>query len=834
MLNKLLSLLLGFILLSSLEAEAEKVTGIVYDYKTKEPIPYVQVKVAETYIGTVTSDEGYFEIEVPKLPVTIEIKYIGYKSLTLDIKETKNSVSVYLQEESLKLDEITVTPNTSYDQFLLKQIVKNRKHNNPDLLNNIHYRDYTRMSVFVGNIDKRKISSSRIFKNQTEAMIPTSDTTVMMPFFIEESITDHFRSQHNDSVNHVLNRSDGVMNEIKDQVRGVLNKRLTADINLYNNQIEVFQRGFPSPISRMSSIYYNVYVTDSIANGNTKLYKFGFYPKSKKNTTFSGYFWVDSKSWALTEVRAKLPNSANINFVSNFSIAIDYKQNKNGKWFYDQQKMKLHFSLSKQGKDLTGKPFLIQRINTFQEIQQVKTHIQSKEIQQVKTHIQSKEIQQLEQDSILHLVRKQTPMDQFEMSADKGIKILKNNWFIKNVDRFSAMTLNGYYNLNKIDLGPYFSFYNKNEIEGSRVTLPFRTSRKMFDNFTVGGYLGYGFKNKEFAYGGNIGYQFKTPHRSIISSKYHYDYFNLTRNKFIEFIQENPYQKGGGNIISSYTSFEPNPYMLRNQHGDLTYEYELNKSIGFLWRGSLDRYYSNRNVPFITDGKSISNFNTQSILFDTRLSFDQDYDDVFFSRIYYGNNKPIIHLGLLFGHYNINSITNPKSGYYANWNVSVKNRVNIGPTFLKSFVEFGGIIGDVPYPLLNMAKGSRDLGSARYHYNLLHHTSYISDLYFNLHLAYNTGGILFNKIPLIKDFNLREIFTFKTYYGTLRDGHNKVMNIPNFFNTNAPQPYMEASAGITNIFKCLRIEYVYRLNNAESFNSFSDKSGIRFRIEVTF
>jgi len=396
------------------------------------------------------------------------------------------------------------------------------------------------------------------------------------------------------------------------------------------------------------------------------------------------------------------------------------------------------------------------------------------------------------------------------------------------------MTINGYYNLGKLDLGPYFSFYRKNEIEGNRFTLPLRTSEKLFKNLMLGAYVGYGNKNKEFAYGGTMKYLLPSSKRSILSGNYHYDYFDLTKNKFIEFIRENPYQQGGGNIVSSFTSEIPNPYMMRNRHFDITYEHQLNKSLGLLIRPSVNRYYSNYNLKFQKGSDDLSYFDTKNLMLDLRLSFGQDYDEGYFSRIYYGNEKPVFHFTSLLGQYQLPSTDGKKSGYYANLNVSMKNRINMGPMFLKTMIEGGAILGNVPYPLLQLPRGTRDIGAARYHFNLLHHTSFASDLYMSSHLSLNGGGVIFNKLPLIKKLNLREIVTFKAYYGKLLGEHDKVLNMPNMLQAPTKQPYMEMGFGITNIFKCLRVEYVNRINRGDVYNKFSSKHGFRFRIEVSF
>jgi hypothetical protein len=809
-------------------SSAQTISGVVSDKATQEPLPFVNILVIDSNTGVITDNNGQFKLESIALPCSLWVKFIGYKSQEIEVKPNQTFLKVELEEDVQNLDEVTVKPDNSLDLLLLRKIIKNRKKNNPDNIQHIDYKNYARTSVFLNNINKEKASSSRILKGNTDALVASSDSTVMMPFFMDETITNHYRNQgvSNERTEVVTNKSDGVLTEINDQVRGVLEKRLTTQFNFYDNQINILQKGFPSPISSTSLLYYNVYITDSITKGNTKYFKFNFYPKSYKNVTFKGYFWVENKTWALTEIRATLPNSANVNFVSNLSVAIDYEQNKQGNWFYKQQKTKLNLSLSKQNANAKKerKQFVVQKVNVYNNLNNYPLNTLTTSLNPI----------DLSSDSLLAQERIHAPLDSFELSASSGIKSLKNNSYVKAVDKFSAMTLNGYYNLNKLDLGPYFAFYRKNEIEGDRLTIPLRTSEKLFKNFTVGGYLGYGFKNKDFAYGSNMAYQFKTEKRTIIKGNYYYDYFNLTRNKFVEFIKENPYQQGSGNIISAFTSVEPNPYMLRTQHFGLTLEHQLKKSVGVLFRLSHKRLYSNRNVAFIANKQALPHFDVQNILLDTRLSFDQDYDEGFFSRIYYGNNKPVFHFTTLLGRYNLPTAESNKSGNYANFNLSMKSRVNIGPTFLKTLIEGGAIIGDAPYPLLNMPRGTRDIGAARYHFNLLYHTSYVSDVYFNAHFTYNTGGILFNKLPLVKHLNLREIFTFKTYYGMLLGEHDRVMQIPDYLRTTSDAPYMEASAGITNIFKCLRVDYVRRLNTADVFDNFSAKHGIRLRIEVSF
>ena len=120
---------------------------------------------------------------------------------------------------------------------------------------------------------------------------------------------------------------------------------------------------------------------------------------------------------------------------------------------------------------------------------------------------------------------------------------------------------------------------------------------------------------------------------------------------------------------------------------------------------------------------------------------------------------------------------------------------------------------------------------------------FISDHHVGLNIQYYMNGFILNKIPLIKRLQLREVFSFKGLYGGLRDENNPSFNNKVYsWQTNSDgeissftfgsKPYMEASIGLSNIFKILRVDYVKRLNYLDQPGV--SKSGIRARIKFDF
>ncbi|MBL7817352.1 MAG: TonB-dependent receptor [Saprospiraceae bacterium] len=89
-----------------------KLTGIVKDVKSGEPLPFVNVVILGTTKGATTNVDGYFTIlDVPSDTSGLEISYIGYKSKNyyLSPKTPLSNLLIELESQTEILDEVTVT-----------------------------------------------------------------------------------------------------------------------------------------------------------------------------------------------------------------------------------------------------------------------------------------------------------------------------------------------------------------------------------------------------------------------------------------------------------------------------------------------------------------------------------------------------------------------------------------------------------------------------------------------------------------------------------------------------------------------------------------------------
>ncbi|MFY0629680.1 MAG: TonB-dependent receptor [Flavobacteriaceae bacterium] len=99
-----------------------QICGYVFDNKTKEKLLNVSVFQTKTPIGTITNDDGYFELINLTTKNDIHVRFLGYEKqiIPLDNFESGKCISFYLEEETFSLNEIVLS------EYLTKGFYKNK------------------------------------------------------------------------------------------------------------------------------------------------------------------------------------------------------------------------------------------------------------------------------------------------------------------------------------------------------------------------------------------------------------------------------------------------------------------------------------------------------------------------------------------------------------------------------------------------------------------------------------------------------------------------------------------------------------------------------------
>ncbi len=806
------------LVIMSIWAFSQEVAGIVKDEKSGEPIPFSNIWIKGTTIGTMSDVNGQFILKLSRKD-TLCVSSVGYqRKEILSRNITENPLTVLLAEEIQELGEVTVKPEISRAKVLLKKIQERKKENRANIEKVTNYKTYEQTTVYLA-IDSTS-KATRIFHNLDEVTMKLDGQDLRFsPIYLAEMGEKIINGK--DSVAYA--RKDGIFPKLNQTIESLILLNVVIDMDFYKDQIYILGRGMTSPLSNSASLHYDFFLNDSTYIGDTKYFNFSFTPKNKYNPLFTGRFTVEDSTFALTDMLAYVQKEANINFVNGFKANVNYAKKDDGSWFYNDQRISLNLALS-MNKDTVTR-YGSKRIDDISSgnwlVTKTTQYSTSNRLDGVKPRNWKNQPEFV------------TPNALDEGTYERVTK-LKENSVVQGIDAIGGMVLTSYIDCGKIEIGPVFDIYSSNAIEGQRFSLPFRTGEKMFERFTVGGFIGYGTKSNEFKFGTNFAWQPLPTDKFIFRMNYANDYNLVSQDKYLRFIKKNPNTRGNGNFIASLTSREQNPYLKEEKNVTFMMEYNAREDVCVEVSPYFLHSINTPEVHFIHDNVDYKTYNNYGVLLNTRLAFGQYYDKYYFTRVYYIDETPVINLSMDLGQVNLPDSNADNFGLYAQFHGSVVGRVNMGLTFMRYMLNGGYLIGDAPYDLLDQPVGSMSLGYAKYRYNLLHHAAFAHNLYTNLHMDFNGGGIILNRIPFLRKLKLREMASLKCHYGTLTDAYKPVFDLPAYYTTEMSKPYAEVGVGLTNIFKILRVEYVHQLGGTYSNMSFTDKSGIFFRAEMSF
>ena len=84
------------------------IKGTVYEKNSKESLIGANVIIPSSSIGTMTDFDGFFLLEVPNLPIDIEVSFIGFEKKVISVTTTE-ALKIYLGEDKQILSEIVIT-----------------------------------------------------------------------------------------------------------------------------------------------------------------------------------------------------------------------------------------------------------------------------------------------------------------------------------------------------------------------------------------------------------------------------------------------------------------------------------------------------------------------------------------------------------------------------------------------------------------------------------------------------------------------------------------------------------------------------------------------------
>ncbi len=812
----------------SLGALAQKsiVSGKVTDAKTKEPMPFASVMFVGTKSGATTDLDGNYKIETYYSSDSLSAFTIGYQTKTVRVKQGVTLV-INFELAEMTNDSVVVVirpddgPNPAI--ALVKKVLRNKKINNKEKLDSYEYEVYNKVEFDLNNISE-KFQDRKILK-PFDFIFDGVDTTgekPYLPVFMTESISDYTYTRDPKHKKEVVKATkvSGVENESINQFLG----DMYQNTNVYDNEIIVFGKSFTSPISAYCLGFYDYDLVDSGWVDGKWCYKLQFFPRRKAELLFFGEMWINDTTYAVKSVDGTIAEDANINWVKSMQFKQEYNEVEKEVWMCTREETVVDLNITEKKMGMYGRKTTTYRNFT---INKPKEESFFDGFSDVIVNENAGDFDEAYWDKTRHI-----ELTDKEQRIYHMVDTLKNLPQFKTVADIINLFVNGYRVMGNFELGLYYTLYSFNPIEGNRIRLGGRTSNAFSKKLMLEGYAAYGFRDERFKYSGGFLYVLqKNPRMSIAA--------NAKRD------MEQLGQAAGAfrqdNVLSSL--FRRNPANKLTDVTELTgniereWLYGLSNKLFFTHRvlkpaGSTYKYV--RLQPELTEQQQISYLITSEVSLYTRFAYKEKFVYGEFERISLGTKYPTLEVQF---HQSLPGVLGNEFDYQK-LVARVSDKLRFGPFgYLKVQVEAGRIFGNLPYPLLMMHQGNETFFYDEASYNTMNFFEFVSDKWASTWVQYHAEGLFLNKIPLMRRLKWREVASAKAVVGGYDLNNDKILSRDFDYDGKddiyiLSKPFVEAAIGVENIFKVLRVDFIWRLSYLDNPNIV--KYGIRAKLQVDF
>ncbi|MEO8405796.1 MAG: DUF5686 and carboxypeptidase regulatory-like domain-containing protein [Chitinophagaceae bacterium] len=283
-----------------LNAQYFKLTGKVTNNKL-EPLAFASIHVKELQSGTVSHEDGSYELQLEEGKYDLVISMIGYKNKVLTLVVNRNTTQ-----------HIILDPDESKD--LSEVIVKGKMKDRAEefIRNVIRHKDELQaasgaysVDVYIRALQKDSfaIKAKKLQKDTSEQLREKREMAKMSLAEISLHYDQSTNGQIKEERLGVSRRGDP---------NGLFYLTITdGDFNLYNNLIKakaVSSIPFISPVSYSGLIAYRFKTIKTEHRNKQKIYTISIKPRQVSNATVEGEITIADSSWVILSATFRLPD----------------------------------------------------------------------------------------------------------------------------------------------------------------------------------------------------------------------------------------------------------------------------------------------------------------------------------------------------------------------------------------------------------------------------------------------------------------------------------------------------------------------------------------------
>ena len=849
-------LLIPTTLFAQKTGERVRVYGNISDIATEEALPYTSVRVKNTTNGCSSDNNGNFSFYAT-LQDTLIISSIGYKEQRIVLtQKTKMPLRIKMSATDYTLTEVTIKPKkeryTRKDNpavALAKNIIEHRNDNSEKTKPFFSRKRHETLHLAINNF---RISTNSNFGKKFEFLEQYIDTSLISGLPIlnvsaRETIgTDYYSQQPERERKHIVGRIRNGIDDIftTDEIDGLF-EEVFKDVDIFQDDVSIFRNKFVSPLSKIGPGFYRYYIMDTVEIEGEKYTDLTFAPFNAESFGFTGHLYVATdSSHFIKAIDMTVPKEINLNFVEFLNIKQSFNKLDDGTRMLDNEKLLCELKLVNASNGIYAHRNVSYANYSFQS-DSLAEEILKSPLPVVEDDNSTKRGKEFWNTNRIRTVSEK------EESVGNMLEKLRSIPFFYWTEKCVSFLFTGWVPFRENDppafYGPVNTTFSYNGLEGLRIRTGAMTSAYLNPHLFGRFYVAYGCKDNKWKYMGELEYSFKKKKEHANEFPIHSLRLRYEHDIF-QYGQDYLYTNKDNFVLSLKRGSDNKVGYVRN--AEFTYTHELHNHFSYklALRNRID--IESRFIKFertqTVDGTTTSTFSHDLKQSEAELTLRYAPGEKFlqskWNRISLLPEKPVFTLSHKVGFKGILG----SEFYYHHTEARIEKRFWFSAFgYADCIIKGGKVWNKVPFPLLIIPNTNLSYTIQKESYWLMNPMEFFNDQYASWDVAYHMNGLLFNRIPLLRKLNWREVLTCRGMFGHLSE-----KNRPDPLNTGvlyklpydsndyeshymkSNLPYVEASVGIENIFKVLRVDYVRRFTYTDLPGI--SKWGIRIQFHVQF
>jgi len=773
-----LVLLFSFGIISQITSQTQ-LKGKIIEKNTKLPIPFASVVYQKQSLqkGIISDVHGKFEINESTIN-SIVVSCVGYKQKKIQVSGVnRTNIIVELETATQEINEVVVTPANNQAIPIIKKVLENKLKNNFD-----NYKDYSYQCYFKTIMD---VKLSDDATHQDSIKINKNQRLKTHAPFISECVISCLKSNKRVENKIIAQKTSGFDDPLLVQS---FVSMFHNSISFYNNSISLFElpvsidksiNEYIGPLSDDCLSCYYFELEDIYTTTSDSVFVINFRPKKGKNFNgLKGTLFISSNGFAIQNIVVEPSEKGLIGF--KFRQDYEYIHNK---WFPTKLDEEIGWVSRKINKETNAYPVYL--ITSKVDSINYSPNTFNRSIHLEKVYLDESSLKK--SDLILNAVRPDSltlrEKNTFQFVDSIGKKHNFNYW-AKLLPKLMVGKIPAKWV--DIDLN---SIYTENSYEGSRFGIGLYTSEKVSRIVSLGGFVGYGFKDEKSKYGGQLVFDLNKYHEVQLKLSY-----------------QNNLKEAGSEIINDYSKVSLSEYF-RSYMGS-RFDNCIQKKVEFGFRTfrflkfttslSLNEFSPTYTYSF--KGSNLTHYQADEIQVSAKYAYGEELESLGNQRVVNYEGNPIINLTYKRGL----NLLNKNSYQYNRIEASIDYTTYNGRIGQSNFRLASGFIdSSLPYGLLFTGEGSKSSDVPvliNNNFQTMLPYEFLSDKYIHLFCSHNFGSLLINT----KKFKPQLILVQNSGWGTLNNASYQGID----FKTKE-KVYLESGVIINNIIKFNYINMFY-------------------------